>query len=95
MSEQQPVVHTPYTAQELLDCGWVRRVRCAVLADGVAIFIGKDFTIDAQNINHPERNMPIMLPNGGTKLVNHDACMQVVAWITGEQPIPESSPSPS
>lgn len=89
MSEPQKIVRSPYTAQELLECGWVKRVRGAVLADGNAIFIGAGCTIDAQCINQPDKNYPIMLPNGGTKLVDLGACMQVVAWITGEEAIPE------
>jgi hypothetical protein len=89
LSEQTKVIHAPYTAEELLATGWVHRVRKAVLDNGNAIFIGAGCTIDAQCINEPDKHLAIMLPNGGTKLLNLAECLQVAAWITGEQPIPE------
>lgn len=92
MSEPQKIVHVPYTAHELLETGWIHRVKKAVADNGNAIFIGAGCTIDAQCINEPEKNYPIMLPNGGTKLVDLGSCLQVVAWITGEQEIPELQP---
>lgn len=89
MSEKLTPRHTAYTAKELVDCGWVSRVRSAVLANGNAVRIGP-LTIEAQNINRPDVWMPIMLPNGGTKLASLDNCTAVIDMITGFSVIPPS-----
>ncbi len=89
MSEPQKIIRAPCTAQELLECGWVRRVRNAVLANGNAIGIRNGNTITAQCINEPEKFMPIMLPNGGTRLLDEREAMTVLDWLDGTAPIPE------
>lgn len=89
MSEKLAPLHTPYTAEELVECGWVGRVRRAVVANGNAVRIGP-LTIDAQNINRPDEWMPIMLPNGGTKLASLADCATVIDMITGVSVIPPS-----
>lgn len=88
MSEKYLPKYTPFTAQELIDCGWVGRVRRAVVPHGNAVrFHNK--SIQAQDINHPERYLDIMLPNGGTKLTSYDDCALIVDMLEGKVPIPE------
>ena len=87
MSEKFTPRFPPYTAQELIECGWVARARGAVLSGGNAVRIG-DCTIEAQNINQPDQFIPIMLPNGGTKLTTLRECAVVLDMLTGAAPIP-------
>ncbi len=84
----------PFTAQELVDAGWVGRVRSAILKDGNAIRIGSDRSIQAQVINEPHRWMPIMLPNGGVELTDFSQCMVVIDMLEGKTPIPPPTPQP-
>jgi len=87
MSEKLIPRFPPYTAQELIDTGWVARVRMAVVTNGNAVRIG-DCTIEAQSINQPDRWLVIMLPNGGTKLTSLAECAAVLDMITGVTPLP-------
>ncbi len=93
MSEPQKIVHSPYTAQELLECGWIRRVRNAVLANGNALAIIYGNEIGAQCINEPTKFLPIMLPNGGTKMLDLAEAVIVINWLEGATPIPEPTKS--
>lgn len=87
MSEKQIPKHAPYTAQELVDTGWVARVRAAILADGNAVRVG-NLCIEAQTPNRPDDWRPIMLPNCGQSLVSLDECAKVVDMLKGKTPIP-------
>lgn len=90
-----PVIHAPYTALELLETGWCHRVRKAILDQGNAVRIGNQTTIEAQCINEPDRWLSIMLPNGGTKLVDMPACVTVIRWLQGHEPLPDLTVPPS
>lgn len=92
MSEKLIPRHTPYTAQELIDTGWVERVRLAIVTNGNAVRIG-DHAIEAQCINAPDTWMAIQLPNGGTKLTTLVECAAVLDMLTGVLPIPPATPA--
>lgn len=94
MAESLTPQRAPYTAQELLDCGWVERVRFAVLNDGHAVRLGAGPSIQAQVINSPDDWRDIMLPHDGVIASVEDA-VAVLAWLDGTQPIPPHSPSDS
>jgi hypothetical protein len=94
VSEKYIPKFAPYTAQELVDSGWVERVRAAIVKDGNAIRIGGDRSIICQVINEPHRWMPIMLPNGGTQLIDFAQCMLVADMLEGAAPIPPKTPQP-
>jgi hypothetical protein len=89
MSETLIPKHPPYTAQELIDTGWVSRVRSAIVANGNAVRAGKDQTIQGQVINDPARWMPILLPNRDTHLTDSAQCLLVIDMLEGKTPIPE------
>lgn len=90
MSEKLSPKHSPYTAHELIQAGWVSRVRAAIVADGNAIRMGR-LCIEAQVINRPDEWQRIMLPNGGTQLTSYDECAKVVDMLQGVIPIPGHS----
>ena len=89
MSEKLTPKHTPFTAAELVDCGWVARVRRAILDNGYAVRIGNDNSIQSQVINEPHLWMSIMLPTGGRQLTDAIQCALVVDMLEGRTPIPE------
>lgn len=91
MAESLTPQRAPYSAQELLDCGWVDRVRFAVLNDGHAVRVGPLGTIQAQVINSPDDWRNIMLPHDGIIASVADA-VAVVAWLDGTQSIPPHRP---
>lgn len=94
MSEPYVPKFIPYTAKELVEAGWVSRVRGAILKDGNAIRISPFCTIQAQVINSPDDWRNILLPNGGTRLVDFKECVIVAAMLEGVTPIPEP-PAPA
>ncbi len=85
MSEKLVAKYSPYTAAELVDCGWVSRTRSAVLKDGYAVRVGPFLTVQAQ---------VIQLPNNGVALVDLKQCVTVVAMLDGTIPIPKPIPKP-
>ncbi len=86
--------HLPYTSQELIDSGWVDRVRRAIVDNGNAVRVGKDFSIESQVINSPSDWRPIMLPNGGTLMIDGAQCAMVIDMLEGKTPIPPPTPQP-
>lgn len=94
MSEKLAPRHSAYTAKELVDCGWVARVRQAVVNGKTNVGISDFCQILAQDVDHPDRWLPIMLPNGGTQLTDHEQALLVVEMLEGTVPIPApTSPS--
>lgn len=94
MSEKLAPRHSAYTAKELVDCGWVARVRHAVGNGKTNVGISESCQILAQNVDRSGEWMPIMLPNGGTQLTDHVQALLVVEMLEGTVPIP-SPTSPS
>lgn len=92
MSEQLTPKHLPYTADELVDSGWVGRVRAAIMANGNDVCIGGEKEILANTKDNRAGWQPIMLPNGGTRLVDFGQCMVVIDMLKGKTPIPEPKP---
>jgi hypothetical protein len=89
MSQKLTPKQTPLTAQELVEAGWVARVRRAILDNGNAIRTGKGNTIQGQTINQPDNWCDILLPNGGFQLASSADCALVVDMLEGKTPIPE------
>lgn len=92
MAESLTPKRAIFSARELLDQGWVDRVRYAVLNDGHAVRVGAGPSIQAQVINSPDDWRDIMLPNDGIIASVGDA-VAVVAWLDGSQSIPPHRPS--
>ena len=89
MSEKLTPKHSPYTAAELVECGWVARVRSAIIRDNNPVCIGPASTIQAATAEKPNAWHDIMLPNGGYQLIDMTQCALVLDMLEGRTPIPE------
>ncbi len=90
MSQQLTPKHTTYTAAELVECGWVARVRAAILKHNNTVCIGTHATIRAATAEKPNVWHDILLPNGSYQLTDVMQCAVVIDMLEGRTPIPES-----
>ncbi len=79
----------PATAAEL-PAWWLHQVRAVVLRDGHALRAGfPDIVIEVQNINRPDVWQPLNLQTNTAAFATDRDRDQILAILTGEQPLPE------
>ncbi len=78
----------PATAADL-PAWWLRQVRGVVLRDGHALRAGfPDIVIEVQNINRPDVWQALNLQTNTAHFATDGDCDQILAILTGEQPLP-------
>ena len=95
MSEQLKPLHVPLTCDDVIQSGWLRRTRNAILADGYEVRSSMNLTVEARVGGGAGEWRSIMLSNGGRHFLNDIELAKVMVYLRGELPIPDPTPEPT